>query len=135
MGVISTMSATATELAACDRAHFASLRDGLEAGVLALTTASCFVVANLGKDARDAMAGAVPFLKLLGIVSGGWQMARAALVADRRLRAGTDASAFYESRIVTARFYTEQVLSQAPGLAQLVTSGATSVMALAEDQF
>ena len=37
------------------------------------------------KDPRAQFAGAVPFLKLMGIVAGGWQMARAALVAEKRL--------------------------------------------------
>jgi hypothetical protein len=37
---------------------------------------------------RAASAGAVPFLKLLGIVAGGWQMARAALIAQAKIDAG-----------------------------------------------
>jgi hypothetical protein len=48
----------------------------------------------------------VPFLHLLGIVAGGWQIARAALVARRR-----------------------------GGLSQCVMRGGASVMALPQEQF
>ena len=47
------------------------------------------MLANAGKDPRAAFAGAVPFLKLMGIVAGGWQMARAALACEKRLAEGT----------------------------------------------
>jgi hypothetical protein len=39
-------------------------------------------------DAKAVHAGAVPFLKLGGLVCGGWQMARAAQVARRKVSAG-----------------------------------------------
>ena len=38
-----------------------------------------------GKDPTASLAGAVPFLKLMGIVAGGWQLARAALAAEQKL--------------------------------------------------
>jgi acyl-CoA dehydrogenase len=133
--LIEAINGTTAELTSRDRKKFAALRDGLAAGVQALATGANFVVANLGKDAHEVMAGAVPFLKLLGIVAGGWQMARAALIAERRLREGTTDAAYYEARIVIARFFAEHVLSQAPGLAHAVVNGGASVKALAEDQF
>jgi len=111
------------------------LRDQLGAGVLALETATSYVVANFGKDARQVLAGSVPFLKLLGIVAGGWQLARGALIAGRRLREGAGDAAYYEARIITARFFSDQVLSLASGIAHTVVSGGPSVVALAEEQF
>jgi hypothetical protein len=84
-------------------------------------------------------AGAVPFLKLVGIVCGGWQMARAALVAQQKLDAirggGAGDAAFYQAKIGTALFYADHVLSQAGGLRDAVLRGARGVMALAEEQF
>ena len=43
------------------------------------------IVATYGADVKAAHAGAVPFLKLMGILCGGWQMARAAVAAQARL--------------------------------------------------
>ena len=85
--------------------------------------------------ANAAFAGAVPFLKLVGIVAGGWQMARAALICEKKLSQKAHDEAFYAAKIATARFFGDHVLSQAPGLAATVASGATSVMALSDEQF
>jgi hypothetical protein len=80
------------------------------AGVDALAAAGDWLVATYGVDVRAASAGAVPFLKLLGIVAGGWQMARAALIAQAKIDAG-DSDPFYAAKIITARFYADHVLS------------------------
>jgi hypothetical protein len=77
----------------------------------------------------------VPFLKLMGITCGGWQMARAALAAHRLLAAGQGDAAFLKAKIATARFFADHFLAQVPGLARTITAGAPAVMALAEEQF
>jgi butyryl-CoA dehydrogenase len=94
-----------------------------------------WIVASYGADIKAVHAGSVPFLKLLGIVSGGWQMARAALVAHKRLAEGKGEKPFYEAKIKTARFYADHVLAHAPALRNVVVRGAAGVMALAEEQF
>ena len=43
--------------------------------------------------------------------------------------------AFLEAKLITARFYAEQILPQAAGLLTPVTKGAGTVMALTEEQF
>jgi acyl-CoA dehydrogenase len=104
------------------------------AGVLAAAECVAFLVAE--RDPTASLAGAVPFLKLMGIVAGGWQLARAALAAERRLAGGADADrAFLEAKIATARFYADHVLVQAPALRNTVVDGAAAVMALPEEQF
>jgi len=132
--VIAMMRALDSDLAKQGGAHFAAIRSRLAAGVDALATAGEWLVATYGKDVRAASAGAVPFLKLLGIVAGGWQMARAALIAQAKVDAGDD-DPFYPAKVVTARFYADHVLSEAAGLASSVTDGAEGVMALPEDMF
>jgi hypothetical protein len=82
---------------------------------------------------KGVFAGAVPFLRLVGIVAGGWQMARAALAAEKGMAAGD--KSFLQAKIVTAQFYAEQVLVQAPGLRDTVIKGAGNVMALSDEQF
>ena len=94
-----------------------------------------FILGAAGKDPNAAFAGAVPFLKLMGIVAGGWQLARAALIAEKKIAAKDGDQGFYTAKIATARFFADHLLSQAPGLAATVTSGAAAVMALSEEQF
>jgi alkylation response protein AidB-like acyl-CoA dehydrogenase len=105
------------------------IRKALADGVKAVEECVDFIVG--AKDPRAQFAGAVPFLELMGIVAGGWQMARAALAASK---ASGDES-FYKAKIATARFYADHVLVQAPALRNTVVNGAAGVMALSEDQF
>ena len=106
------------------------IRKALADGVKAVEDSVDFIVG--AKDPRTQFAGAVPFLKLMGIVAGGWQMARAALAAQKKL---SEDKAFYEAKIATARFYADHVLVQAPALRNTVVNGAAGVMALSEEQF
>jgi alkylation response protein AidB-like acyl-CoA dehydrogenase len=110
-----------------------ALKGQFAPGVQALADSVEFIVASSAKDPRPAFAGAVPFLKLMGIVAGGWQMGRAALAAERKLKTGD--TKFLEAKIATARFYGDHVLVQAPALRNTVVNGAAGVMALSEEQF
>jgi hypothetical protein len=73
-----------------------------------------------------ALAVGVPYLKLCGLVIAGALMARAAVLAEGALAANAG-DAFYRSKLVTCRFYAEQVLPEALGLARVVTGGSGSV--------
>jgi 3-(methylthio)propanoyl-CoA dehydrogenase len=110
-----------------------SIRQNLMAGIQAVSDCVDFIVAE--KNPNAAFAGAVPFLKLMGIVAGGWQMARACLASQRLLSSQHGDKSFLQAKMVTAQFFAEQVLVQAPGLRDTVTKGASGVMALSEDQF
>jgi len=123
-----------TELAQSKSPDLQAIRNSLSAGAKGVSDGVDFILATAGKDPNAAFAGAVPFLKLMGITAGGWQMARAALIAEKKLAGGGD-KPFLEAKTKTARFYADHVLSQAPGLAATVTSGSAAVMALSEEQF
>ena len=105
------------------------------AAVDALDRAVRHVVENYGTDLQAVSVGAVPMLKLFGIVAGGWQLLRSALISQRRLAAppdGVDAgvdAGFYAAKIMTARFYADHVLSQASGLAHSIVHGAAGALA------
>jgi len=75
----------------------------------------------------SALAVGVPYLKLCGVTLAGALMARAAQVAEAALGMNPADAAFYESKLQTCRFYAEQVLPEAIGLARIVKSGAGSV--------
>jgi alkylation response protein AidB-like acyl-CoA dehydrogenase len=128
------MERTIVQLADRDGQAFASMHRYLSAGSLALARVVEFMLAKVKSDPNAVFAGSVPYLKLAGIVLGGWQMARALLVAtDKR----SEDEAFYGAKIATAQFFAEHVLSQAPGIeASIVSaSGKEGYLALSEDQF
>jgi len=133
--VVKIMRATEAELGKAGGEDMNAIKASLSAGIGAVSDCVDWIVANYGNDVKAVHAGAVPFLMLLGIVAGGWQMARAALVAQQHLKSGQGDKAFYEAKIKTARFYADHVLAQAPALRNTVVQGAAGVMALAEEQF
>jgi acyl-CoA dehydrogenase len=94
-----------------------------------------WLLASFGRDIKAASAGAVPFLRLMGVVAGGWQMAVSALAAEAKLAERDGDQAFYQAKIATARFYADQLLTQAPGLAEVVRSGGAGALTLSEEQF
>jgi hypothetical protein len=112
----------------------AVIAESLSTGIQALSDASDWILATHPQDPQATAAASVNYLMLVGYVCGGWQMARAALKAQVKLAAGDD-PAFYEAKLVTVRFYAEQILPKAGALMKAVISGSKSVMALGEEQF
>ena len=80
-------------------------------------------------------AVSVNFLMLFGTVAGGWQLARAASAAVGQLDAGAEDKSFYAAKIITARYFAEQVLPLAGAYRVAIEAGAESIMALSDDQF
>jgi butyryl-CoA dehydrogenase len=129
---LQTLKSLDADLAKSANADIKALRAQLAQGAQAVADCVNFIVET--KDPRASFAGAVPFLKLMGIVAGGWQMARAALICEQKLSQGGD-KAFLEAKIITARFYGDHVLVQAPALRDTVVKGSACVMTLSEEQF
>ena len=132
-GWLQMMTALDAKLAGSKNADVAVVRATLAAGTKAVGECVDYIVATAGTDPKAVFSGAVPFLKLMGIVCGGWQMARSALVAEKKLAEGGGDAAFYKTKITTARFYADHVLVQAPGLAATMVSGSAGVMAVSEE--
>jgi 3-(methylthio)propanoyl-CoA dehydrogenase len=133
--IIAQVRATEAQLGDVQGEDFAAMRRQLALGSAALEAVVDYVVANVKSDIKGVFAGSVLYLKLAGIVLGGWQMARAALVAQQKLQAGEGDASFLRAKIVTARFFADHVLSQADGLRAAIVDGSAGVMGLDEAQF
>ncbi|HUX25110.1 MAG TPA: acyl-CoA dehydrogenase [Burkholderiales bacterium] len=133
--VIKAMRVVEGELAQAQGEDMAAIRARLAAGITAVEECVSWIVATYSEDIKAVHAGSVPFLKLMGVVCGGWQMARAALVSQNKLASKDGDAGFYQAKIATARFYADHILAQAPGLRDTVVRGAAGVMALSEEQF
>ena len=133
--IIAQVRETEAALAEVQGADFAAIRKQLAAGSVALEEVVDFVVANMKSDIKGVFSGSVLYLKLAGIVLGGWQMARAALVAQKKLEAGEGDAAFLRAKIATARFFADHILSGAGGLRAAIVEGSAGVLALEVEQF
>jgi len=135
LAVIAEMQKLDGELSRQSGAEFAAIRRELAAASIALRSAVEWIVRSAGSDPRAAYAASVPYLRLWGLAAGGWQMARAALAAAKRLAEGTGDTAFYRAKIATARFYADYFLPQTRALEHAVVTAGESVLALADEQF
>ncbi len=134
-GIIAQVRATEAALAAHAGGDLAAIRNQLVLGATALEDVVNYVATNMKTDIKGVFAGSVLYLKLAGIVLGGWQMARAALAAEQHLKEGDGDADFYRAKIATARFFADHILSQAGGFRQAIVEGSSGVMALSEEQF
>jgi 3-(methylthio)propanoyl-CoA dehydrogenase len=110
-------------------AALAPIGDRLADAHSALAETTDWLLANGASDPYAVLAGATPYLRMCGIVSGGWLLTRSALAAQRCLDGDRPGDALLEQKIVTARFYCDQLLPQAAGLRAAVTAGPAELAA------
>jgi len=122
--LLAQMEALGPELDAAGP-ELAGIRLALVDGISALRAATDWILSRGPAEPNDVLAGATPYLRLCGLVVGGWLMARSALAASRLLHtAGGADTVFLQEKISTAGFYAGQLLPQAAGLLPAVTAGA-----------
>ncbi|MEZ5916552.1 MAG: acyl-CoA dehydrogenase [Parvularculaceae bacterium] len=113
--------------------EFVRLRKALTSGITALERATAALLEMSKGDIRDAAAGAMPYLRLWGVVAGGWLMARAALAAQADLATGEGEADFLKAKIATAQFFGERILPRAQSYEAEAIAGAASMMAIADE--
>jgi alkylation response protein AidB-like acyl-CoA dehydrogenase len=120
-GLLTEMAGTVEEMER--HPDLARFRDQLAAQIQGVADTSTWLGERLIEgDIQSALAGATPYLRQLGTVLGGWLMARAALVV---LSGPPEFDPeFLADKMVTARFYGEQLLPTAGGLVPAVEGGA-----------
>lgn len=124
---IATMRELDGELAAAGD-EFASIRAQLTAGLDVLEQTTGWMLRTGASDPNSVLAGSSPYLRIWGLVVGGWLLAKSALAA-RGLNGDTVAA----SQLPLARFYAEQLLPAASGLVGAATAGTRDLFALDAD--
>ena len=132
--IVAQVRLTQAELAASINPDLVAIGKQLALGVTALEQVINYVVANVKRDIMSVFAGSVPYLKLAGVVLGGWQMGRAALISAQKIQIDSDID-FYQAKIGTARFFADHILTQADAYRMAIVEGSAGVMALSENQF
>ena len=131
--VLAEIGALAAELVTSSDVTLKAIGVELAEGGRVAGSAVDWLLSAATQDARLPAAAAVPLLKLMGVILGGFQMARAAKIAAAKLTAGIGDGAFHDAKVKTAWFYAEHILPQAPGLLASITRGAATVMAVPAD--
>ncbi|MBL8479263.1 MAG: acyl-CoA dehydrogenase [Sterolibacteriaceae bacterium] len=125
--LIVEMRGVGAELAATESLR--PLAERLEEDIAALERALDWILANGKEHMAAVLAGAVPFLQLLGTVCGGWQLARVALAATDPATAERHAPDYLRGLIELAQFHAHALGVQAPALAAAIVGAGDTVSA------
>ena len=104
------------------QAELAGIASRLSEATDALDEATQWIFANSG-DIRDVLSGATPYLRMWGLVVGGWVLGKSALAATEWAAEGGD-EAFCTEKGRTARWFADQQLPAVAGLVPRATAGA-----------
>jgi acyl-CoA dehydrogenase len=123
---IAELNRTVEEVRASNRPEFGRMGERLQEAVAALAAASRWIGGTLQRDPDNAMAAAVPYLRLFGLAAGGVYLAKGALAASRN--GASSAHAPGAQTIALARFFAETLATAAPGLKDSVVDGAAALL-------
>jgi acyl-CoA dehydrogenase len=119
---IDDMRAILHDLSTVNHVSFGALAASATEAVDAFESASGHLAGVLDTKPMEALAGAVPYLRLFALARGATLLGKGALLSKRE----NDARA--ATRLATARFFAENLAVVAPALARAVTAGAESVL-------
>ena len=100
-----------------------------------LQASTQWLMANGLANPNQAGAAAYPYMSMMGIVAVGLMWLRIARAARAALDGGADDPAFYETKLVTARFFADRVMPETGSLRRKLESGSESIMALPAEAF
>ena len=100
-----------------------------------LKAATMWFMQNGMQNPNNVGAGAHSYMHLMGIVALGLMWLRMAKASAAALNAGSDNASFYETKLITARYFAERVMPDAGALRRKIEGGAEAVMALEPELF
>lgn len=128
-GHIAELKDIIAEVRASNEPAFGQMGARLEDALAAFEEATEWMLSTLSSDTNAAFAGAVPYLQLFGIASGGTWLAKGALAQTR----GQDGTG--REMVRTARYFAETQATAARGLATAIIEGAGSLTDISDEGF
>jgi alkylation response protein AidB-like acyl-CoA dehydrogenase len=123
---------TVAQLGALDDARMVAISQALASALAELEASTQSVLQAMADDMSIALGASFDYMMQTGYLFGGWQLARSAQVALKRVQEGSD-NPFYEQKIATALFYCEQMLPRCAAHAGAVASAAGSLQSYPSD--
>ncbi len=100
-----------------------------------LKAATMWFMQNGMANPNNVGAGAHHYMHIMGIVALGQQWLRMARAAQASLDAGAGNAKFYETKLVTARYYAERFFPDCGALRRKIEAGSEAIMALEPEMF
>ena len=114
----------------------APITKALKKGLNDLQASSMWLMQNGMKNPDNAGAASTDFMHLFGVVILGYMWGLMAKAAHVKLAEGAgDNAAFYETKLVTARFFMERIMPETTMRKARIETGAEAIMALDAEAF
>ncbi|RUU60646.1 acyl-CoA dehydrogenase [Mesorhizobium sp. M2C.T.Ca.TU.002.02.1.1] len=108
----------------------------LKKGLNDLQAATMWLLQNAMAKPDNAGAASTDYMHLFGLVALGYMWAQMAKSAQTKLTEGANGSAsFYDTKLVTARFFMERIMPETATRLARISSGADTLMALPAEAF
>lgn len=107
----------------------------LKKGLNDLQTASMWLMQNAMAKPDNAGAASTDFMHLFGLVALGYMWAKMAKAAQAKLSSGEGDKAYFETKLVTARFYMERIMPETQLRLSRIQTGADTLMELPAEAF
>ncbi|MCX8281923.1 acyl-CoA dehydrogenase C-terminal domain-containing protein [Phyllobacterium sp. 0TCS1.6C] len=107
----------------------------LKKGLNDLQAAAMWLMQNGMANPDNAGAASTDFMHLFGLVSLGYMWAQMAGAANARLAAGAANAQFYETKLLTGKFFMERVMPETAAHLARIQSGSETMMALPAEAF
>jgi len=115
--------------------QLADLATRLEKALGEQKAATMWFMQNAMANSNNLGAGAHNYMHLMGIVVLGLMWLRMSKVALEKLAGEPEDKAFYEAKLVSAKYYAERFLPDAGALRRKLEAGSEHMMALGADAF
>ena len=109
---------------------------GLKKGLNDLQAATMWLMQNAMQNPDNAGAASTDYMHLFGLVSLGYMWGQMAKAAQAKLADGAgDRAGFYETKLVTARYFMERVMPETGAHLARISSGSETMMKLPAEAF
>lgn len=134
LALIDEFNKTVQALNTTGNSQCKSIAESLAKNVQIFSETTQWLLTNLKQNLQQSFAGSVPYLMLFGTVSGGWILGKSAAIAFSPDGHVHEDERFYATKVKTAHFYSDHILSKAPSLSHEVVKGGESVMAFQDEE-
>jgi 3-(methylsulfanyl)propanoyl-CoA dehydrogenase len=108
----------------------------LKKGLNDLQAATMWLMQNAMAKPDNAGAASTDYMHLFGLVALGYMWAQMVKIAQGKLAEGADgSSSFYDSKLVTGRYFMERVMPETSAHLARISTGADAMMALPAEAF
>ncbi len=123
------------ECAAAKAGSLADFAGRLEKANAELKAATMWFMQNGMANPNNVGAGAHHYMHIMGIIALGLQWLRMGMAAQAALDAGSGNAKFYETKLVTARYFAERYMPDCGALRRKIEAGSEAIMALEPEMF